>query len=103
MCNWLKYVALEEKASRHFSNSSSKSSGHFKKSNRCSRLSSSVFSKESAAVEKAKLAELMMKAEFLEKKQIIQNQAKKLKLEEKLAKAKARLQIFAAMKGVHVL
>ena len=62
-----------------------------------------MFSKESAAVEKAKLAELMMKAEFLEKKQIIQNQAKKLKLEEKLAKAKARLQVFAAMKGVHVL
>ena len=62
-----------------------------------------MFSKESAAVEKAKLAEFMMKAEFLEKKQIIQNQAKKLKLEEKLAKAKVRLQIFAAMKGVHVL
>ena len=45
----------------------------------------------------------MMEAEFLEKKQIIQNQAKKLKIEEKLAKAQAILQIFAAMKGDHSL
>ena len=102
--NWLKDVALEEeKASRHFSKRSSKSSGHSKKSSRSSRLSSSGSSKERAAVEKAKLTELMMEAEFLEKKQIIQNQAEKLKIEEKLAKAQARSQIFAGMKSDHSL
>ena len=60
-------------------------------------------SKERAAVQKAKLAEMMMEAEFLEKKQIIQKQAEKLKIEEKLAKSQARSQIFAAMKGDHSL
>ena len=45
----------------------------------------------------------MIEAEFLEKKQITQNQVKKLKIEEKLAKAQAILQIFAAMKGDHSL
>ena len=102
--NWLKDVALEEeKASRHSSKRSSKSSGHSKKSGSSSRLSSNGSSKERAAVEKAKLAELMMEAEFLKKKQIIQNQAEKLNIEEKLAKAQARSQIFAAMKGDHSL
>ena len=101
--NWLKDVALEEeKASRHSSKRSSKSSGLSKKSSRSSRLSSSGLPKERAAVEKAKLAELMMEAEFLGKKQILQNQAK-LKIEEKLAKAQARSQIFAGMKGDHSL
>ena len=44
-----------------------------------------------------------MEAEFLEKKQIIQNQAEKLKTEEQLAETKARSQIFAAMKGDNLL
>ena len=102
--NWLKDVALEEeKASRHSSKRSSKSSGLSKKSSRSSRLSSTGLPKERAAVEKAKLAELMMEAEFLGKKQILQNQAEKLKIEEKLAKAQARSQIFAGMKGDHSL
>ena len=72
--NWLKDVALEEEnASSHSSKRSSKSPGHSKKSSRSSRLSSSGFSKKRAAAEKAKLAELTLEAEFLEKKQIIQN------------------------------
>ena len=101
--NWLKDVALEKKASRHSSKQTSKSSGHFKKSSRSSRLISTGLSKERAAVEKTKLADLMMEADCLEKKQIIQNQAEKLKIEEKLAKAQARSQIFEAMKGDHSL
>ena len=102
--NWLKDVALEEeKASRHSSKRSLKSPGHSKKSSSSSRLSSNDSSKERVAVEKVKLAELMMEAEFLQEKQIIQNQAEKLKIKEKLAKAQARSQIFAAMKGDHSL
>ena len=98
----MKDVALEEeKASRHSSKQSSKSSGHSKKSSRSSRLSSSGSSKERDATEKPELAELMMEAEFLDKKQIIQNKVEKLKIEEKLAKAQARSQTFEAMKGDH--
>ena len=81
----------------------SKNSRHSKKTSRSSRLSSSDSPKERAAAEKAKLAELIMEAEFLEKKQIIQNQAEKLKTEEQLAETKARSQIFAAMKGDNLL
>ena len=77
VCNCLKDVALEEeKASRHSLNRSLKSSGHSKKSSSSSRLRQvPCLSKERAAVQKAKLAELMMEAEFLEKKHIMQNQA----------------------------
>ena len=77
MRNWLKDV--EEKASRHSSKQSWKSSGHSKKSSSFSRLSSNSSSKETVAVEKAKVVELMMEAKFLEKKQIIQNQTEKVK------------------------
>ena len=102
--NCLKNVALEEeKASRHSLKWSSKNSWHSKKSSRSSRLSSSGSPKERAAAEKAKLAELIMEAEFLEKKQIIQNQAEKLKTEEQLAEPKARSHIFAALKGDNLL
>ena len=101
---WLKDAGLgEEKASRHSSKRSSKSYGHSKKSSSSSRLSSNGSSKERAAVEKDKLAESMLEAEFLEKKQIIQNQAEKLKIEEKLAKAQARSQILAPIKDYHSL
>ena len=47
--------------------------------------------------EKAKLAVLMAKAEFLEKRQQVENEAQKLKIEEKLAKAKTRSQVFENM------
>ena len=61
--NCLKDVTLEEeKASRHSSKQSLKSSGHSKKSSRSSRLSSSGLSSKRAFVQEAKLAELMMEA-----------------------------------------
>ena len=47
--------------------------------------------------EKAKLAVLMAKAEFLEKRQQVEDEAQKLKIEEKLAKAKTRSQVFENM------
>ena len=41
-----------------------------------------------------KLAELIAKAELLQQKQMIQNEAEKLKINERLAKAKARIQAY---------
>ena len=62
-------VALEEeKASGHSSKWIWKSSGHSKKSSSASKLSSNNSSKERTAVERTKPTELMMEAEFLEKK-----------------------------------
>ena len=41
-----------------------------------------------------KVAELIAEAELLQQKQIIQNEAEKLKIKERLAKAKARIQAY---------
>ena len=41
-----------------------------------------------------KVAELIAEAELLQQKQIIQNEAEKLKIQERLAKAKARIQAY---------
>ena len=103
VCNWLKKknCIRRRKSSRHSLKQRSKSSVHPKKSSRSRMLSSSGLSNGRAAVEKAKLEEMMMEAEFLEKKQIIQNQTEKLNIGEKLEKAQVRSQIFAAMKSDH--
>ena len=47
--------------------------------------------------EKAKLAEILVEAEFLGKRQLAENQAERLKIQEKLAKVKARSGIYIAM------
>ena len=66
-------------------------------SSRRTKSSSSKFSRESALEERAKLAEIMAEAEFLEKRQLAENQAERLKIYEKLAKAKARSEIYSTM------
>ena len=113
--NWLKDVALEEeKGIKTFFKAKFEKFWTFQEKLKFQQANPSLqqlsllmshycSSKERAAVGKAKLAEMMMEAEFLEKKQTIQRQAEKLKIEEKLAKAQARSQIFAAMKGDHSL
>ena len=47
--------------------------------------------------EKAKLTKILAEAEFLKKTQLAENQAERLKIQEKLAKAKARSEVYAAM------
>ena len=47
--------------------------------------------------EKAKLAEILAEAELLEKRQLPENQVQRLKIQEKLAKARARSEVYAAM------
>ena len=48
----------------------------------------------SGTEEKMKVAELIAEAELLQQKQMIQNEAEKLKIKERLAKAKARIQAY---------
>ena len=47
--------------------------------------------------EKAKLAEILVEVEFLGKRQLAENQAERLKIQEKLAKVKARSGIYIAI------
>ena len=48
--------------------------------------------------EKAKLAELMVELEFMQQRQMAKNRAEQLRFQEKLAKAKARSEVFETMK-----
>ena len=48
----------------------------------------------SGTEEKMKVAELIAEAELLQQKQMIQNEAEKLKIKERLATAKARIQAY---------
>ena len=50
---------------------------------------SSISSKERAVQEKAKLAELIAEAEFLQHRHLAENQVEQLRVQQKLAKAKA--------------
>ena len=47
--------------------------------------------------EKAKLAELIAEAEFLQQRLLVENKAEQLRVQEKLAKAKARSQVYEEM------
>ena len=61
------------------------------------KSSSSKSFRERAMAEKAKLVEILVEAEFLEKRQLAENQAERLKIQEKLAKVKARSGIYIAI------
>ena len=88
--NWLKEAELDRKSgkamrlksSRHSKPSSGSSSGSLK-----SRLS------------EEKLAEIAAEAKYVERKQELQHCAEKLEIEEKLAKAEARLKALEEMKN----
>ena len=47
--------------------------------------------------EKSKLAELIAEAEFLQQRQLGENKAEQLRVQEKLAKFKARSQVYEEM------
>ena len=90
-----RYALLEK--SQSSKRSYSKGSHHSSKSNasrKSSRSSKSGDSKTRAMEEKAKLAELLAEESFLMKRQIAENEAERLKVQEMVAKAKARAKVF---------
>ena len=104
---WLREAAQRAKSSRFSSrnsrNVSDTGSVNSKKSkdsqeSRSSRISretrSTKSTKDRDTEEKMKVAELIAEAELLQQKQIIQNEAEKLKIKERLAKAQARIQAY---------
>ena len=92
--NWLRDGKMERaNTSRQSSKKGSKSytlesSRRTKASS--SGSSSSRLSKEKAVEDKAKLVELIPEAELLQQNQLVENKAEQLRVQEKLAKAKAR-------------
>ena len=81
--------------------SSSKNSRHSSKSDasrKSSRSSKSGGSKTRPMEEKAKLAELSAEESFLMERQIVENEAERLKVQEMVAKAKLKPEIKFGMK-----
>ena len=57
-------------------------------------MKSKVSSKAKAIEEKVKIAELLAEAEFMEKKWMIEMQAERLHMQEKVAKAQVKFKIY---------
>ena len=99
--NWLEDAEMEHaNISRQSCKKGSKSSslGSFRRAKTSSSGSkSNRSSKEKVMEEKAKAAELIAEAEFLPYKQLAENQGERSRVQEKLAKAKARSQVHKDM------
>ena len=96
--NCLKEAETERSAKKVYSKKGTKStsSGSSRKT-KSSNSGSSRCSKERAMEEKAKLAELMAEVEFMQQRQMAENRTEQLRVQEKLAKAKARSEVYEAM------
>ena len=88
--SWLKETNENDRCSKASSKTKSHSS---KSSRRSSKASSSGSSKSDRIKGKVKLAELLAQEAFFEKRQQIQNETQRLRMQEKLAKARARAKI----------
>ena len=95
----MKEAETEQSAKKAFSKKGSKStsSGSSRKTKSSNCSGRSRVSKERAMEEKAKLAELMVEAEFMQQRQMAENRAEQVRVQEKLAKAKARSEAYEAM------
>ena len=97
--NWPIKTETEQSAKKAYSKKGSKStsSGSSRKTKSNNNSGSSRCSKERAMEEKAKLAELMVEAEFMQLRQMAENRDEQLRGQEKLAKAKAGSEVYEAM------
>ena len=101
--NWLKEAETERSAKKVHSKKGSKStsSGSSRKT-KSSNSGSSRCSKERAMEEKTKLVELMVEAEFMQQRQMAENRAEQLRVQEKLAKARSEVYEAVERKGSEV-
>ena len=87
--NWLRSTETERRSSKGSSRSCesgrSKSSGSSKKSQS---------SRAKELEEKARIAELMAEAEYIEQRQYAENQLEMLKIQQEIAKSKARAEVY---------
>ena len=96
MCSLRSSRSVSDKGSMNSKKSKDANESRSSRSSRSSRASrearSSKSSKGREKEEKMKVAKSTAKAELLQQKQMIQNEADKLKIKERLVKAKARIQ-----------
>ena len=89
MHNWLKEEEKEHKRNNSLRSSTRSSSFKFKSSTR-----------EKAMEEKLRVAELIAETSFMKKKRDAEYQAETLRMEEALAKARARAKVYDDMEGI---
>ena len=82
------------RSSKESTRSSRSSKASSSRSSEADSLKSKVSSKAKAIEEKVKIAELLAEAEFMEKKWMIEMQAERLHMQEKVAKAQAKFKIY---------
>ena len=87
--NWLRSAETERMSSK---GSSRSSKSRRSKSSRCSGKSQSSRTRE--LEEKARIAELMAEAEYIEQRQYAENQPEMLKIQQEIAKSKARAEVY---------
>ena len=88
--SWLKETNEDD----GFSKDSSKTKSHSSRSSRRSSKSNSSGSSKSDRIEgKVKLAELIAQEAFFEKRQQVENEAQRLRMQEKFSNARARVKI----------
>ena len=92
---WLKETNKDDKCLKASSEAKSHSS---RASRRSSKSNSSGSSKSDRIERKVKPAELLVQEVFFEKHQLVQNEAQRLRIQEKLAKARARAKILENVK-----
>ena len=106
--NWLKDAEDEcdkkssgriskARSSKESTRSSRSSQASSSRSSEADSLKSKVSSKAKAIQEKVKIAELLAEAEFMEKKRMIEMEAERLHIQEKVAKAQARFKIYEGL------
>ena len=95
----MKEAETEQSAKKAYSKKGSKStsSGSSRKTKSSNSSGKSRCSKEKAMEEKAKLAELMAEVGFMQQRQMAENRAEELRVQEKLTKEKARSEVYEAM------
>ena len=100
--NWLKEAETERSAKKVYSKKGSKSTSSDSSRTSSNSSGSSRCSKERAMEEKAKLAELMAEAEFMQQRQMAENWAEQLRVQEKMAKARSEVYEAMERKGCEV-
>ena len=88
--SWLKETNGDDRCSKASSKTKSHSS---RSSRRSSKSNSSGSSKSDRIEEKIELAELLAQEAFSQKRQQVENEAQRLRMQEKLAKARTRAKI----------
>ena len=102
--NWVNRAREEQQSSRHCPRSSrSRSSIYSKRSSESKSSRSFKSSKEKEVEVSVKMAELLADAQYVEKRQQIESQAKMLRIKQEISKIKARAESYSCKETICLL